>query len=130
MKFYLLVDEPLSGKTTILKELGYTFVSDTWLGRFSSLRKAIYEGKKKIAIDDYISEGNVGVTVELMWENKKLIYEQMYKEPVYIPPEKYKDVEIVLSTTPIHLNKIGLGLQARCQKVTVEEFKKIKEEEI
>ena len=125
MKIYLLVDEPMTGKTTLLEELGYTFCSDDG-NRFSGLHRLIYEGKKKIAIDDYRNEGSAKSTLKDMYDNKKLTYEQKFKDPVSISPEKYKDVEIVLSTLPIYLNEISLGLQAKCQKVSVEEFKRIK----
>ena len=126
MKIYLLVDEAASGKTTILKELGYTFCPDS-NGIFPILCKLIYEGKKKIAIDDYMNEGSASSILKSMCKKTTLRYEQPYKNSVPISPKDYEDVEIVLSTKPDHLNKIGLGLQARCQKVSVEEFKKIKE---
>lgn len=125
MKIYLLVDEPMTGKTTLLEELDYTFCSDDG-DRFSELHRLIYEGKKKIAIDDYRNKGSAKLTLKDMCDNEKLTYEQKFKDPVSISPEKYKDVEIVLSTLPIYLNEISLELQVKCQKVSVEEFKRIK----
>lgn len=125
MKIYLLVDEPASGKTTLLKQLGYTFCPDSG-SRFSLLLKAIYNGKKKIAIDDYRNEGSASSTLKYMCDNKKIIYEQKFKGPVYINSDKYQDVEIVLVTKPVFVADLGLGLPKRCQKVSVEEFKRIK----
>lgn len=128
MKIYLLVDKPTSGKTTVLKELGYTFCPDE-KGIFSIFCKLIHEGKKKIAIDDYINEGRIESILKKMEQKEKVFYYRKCKESGLILPKDYEDIEIVLATRPIHLNKISLGLQARCQKVSVEEFKKIKKEE-
>ena len=125
MKFYLLIDDRMTGKTRLLDQLGYTFCSDDG-GVFSPLHKLIAAGEKKIAIDDYRNEGSAAATLKYMYDGDDLVCEQTYKDPVYITADDYKDVEIVLVVLPKDLPRLGLGLPARCQKVSVEEFKKIK----
>ena len=125
MKIYLLVDKAKSGKTTLLKQLGYKFCGDD-SSRFSMFLKLIYNGEKKIAIDDFMNIGATSSLLKLMFEKRPVLYEEKFKNPILIQPKMYEDVEIVLSTKFEHLHKFGLGLLARCQKVSVEEFKKIK----
>lgn len=123
MKIYLLVDKAKSGKTTTLKELGYTFCPDNG-GIFSPLINLIYEGKKKIAIDDYTGKGNVLEILKMMKKGDKLIYNKKYENPKIIEAEIYKDVEIVLSTDPVLLRLLNKWLLDIGEKVNVEEFKK------
>lgn len=126
MKLYLLVDEPKSGKTTLLKELEYTFVPDDSSSWFSIFLKLIKEGKKKIAIDDFRNKGIIGTILKKMEQEEKIVYYEKYKDAIWILPKDYEDIDIVLSTCPAFLSEIDLGLRARCLQVSVEELKKIK----
>lgn len=127
MKLYLLVDESKSGKTTTLKKLGYNFCPDAG-GMFSPLIKLINEGEKKIAIDDFTSEGGVQEILKEMDKGESLIYNQKYKNPKTIKADAYKDVEIVLSTHPLLLRLLDKWILDKAERVNVEEFRKIKEE--